>query len=331
MTVFESVFAAEIAEYMALRQKTGSPCTHRVYLSLLADFDRYLAGRGVTEKTIDEGLVGGWVAPLYERVTAQTVSSRVSHLRKFLEYLRFCGYPVYVPESLPKYTVKYMAYLFSDSEVGKIFRAADNLASEGGKPTSRHYRRTFPMMLRMLVGCGLRLGETLSMRVGDVDFDGGALTMRHTKNRKQRAVPMDGSLTAMLRRYCAAMGIAGDPGSWLFPTDKPGRHLSPSTADALFRRILVGTKIYVAPEPGTRGQCLHCFRHLFTVKSFARAERDGRPVNDSVPYLSVYLGHFDMDGTERYLRFSGDMFPEHTKLFEEYASGVFSGGLYEEK
>jgi integrase len=141
---------------------------------------------------------------------------------------------------------------------------------------------------------------------------------------------MDASLTTVLRRYCTAMGIADDPDAWLFPSVKPGHHLSSKTAGYLFKKILINTNVYVEPKPQTRGQCLHCFRHLFAVKSFAKAEREGRPVNDSIPYLSVYLGHFDMDGTERYLKFSGDMFPEHTEQFEEYASGVFSGGLYDE-
>jgi hypothetical protein len=37
-----------------------------------------------------------------------------------------------------------------------------------------------------------------------------------------------------------------------------------------------------------------------------------------------------MDGTEKYLKFSGDMFPEHTEMFEAYANGVFPGVVYEE-
>jgi len=330
MPEFKSVFAAELAEYIALKQKTISPETYNRYRYILTNFDGHLVDSELTEKAIDERLVSDWIAPFYETISAKTVSSNVSHLRKFLEYLRFCGYPVYVPEGLPKYADNYIAYLFSDLEVEKIFRTADKLEFNSSKPSARHYRYTFPMMLRMLYGCGLRLGETLSMKVGDVNFDSGVLLMKNTKNNKQRIVPMDGSLTDMLRRYCTAMGIIGNPGAWLFPTDNTEQHLSQSTADSLFRKILVDTKIYAAPKPHTRGQCLHCFRHLFTVKSFAQAERDGRPVNDSVPYLSVYLGHFDMDGTERYLKFSGDMFPEYTEQFEVYASGVFSGGLYED-
>ena len=36
-----------------------------------------------------------------------------------------------------------------------------------------------------------------------------------------------------------------------------------------------------------------------------------------MPFLSVYLGHHDMDETEKYLKFSGDMFPEYIELFED--------------
>ena len=49
--------------------------------------------------------------------------------------------------------------------------------------------------------------------------------------------------------------------------------------------------------------------HYFAIHSFAQAEQNGRPAEDSVPFLSVYLGHHDMDETEKYLKFSGDMFP----------------------
>ncbi|MFR7973410.1 MAG: hypothetical protein ACLU8C_13875 [Lacrimispora saccharolytica] len=77
-------------------------------------------------------------------------------------------------------------------------------------------------------------------------------------------------------------------------------------------------------------QCLHCFRHYFAIHSFAQAEQNGLPAEDSVPFLSVYLGHHDMDETEKYLKFSGDMFPEYIELFEDFASGVFAEVAYEE-
>lgn len=38
-----------------------------------------------------------------------------------------------------------------------------------------------------------------------------------------------------------------------------------------------------------------------------------------------------MDETEKYLKFSGDMFPEYVGLFEDYSAGVFTEVAYEEK
>ncbi len=63
------------------------------------------------------------------------------------------------------------------------------------------------MLLRMLLGCGLRLGEPLAARVKDVNFHNGTILICHAKNDKQRVVPMDRTLTEMLESYCIAMGI----------------------------------------------------------------------------------------------------------------------------
>ena len=102
------------------------------------------------------------------------------------------------------------------------------------------------------------------------------------------------------------------------------------TFDLRFRNLLQETGLYVPGKAHSRGQCLHCFRHYFAIHSFAQAEQNGRSAEDSVPFLSVYLGHHDMDETEKYLKFSGDMFPEYIELFEDFASGVFAEVAYEE-
>lgn len=190
----------------------------------------------------------------------------------------------------------------------------------------------FCMLLRMLLGCGFRLGEPLAARVKDINFRNGTILIRHAKNNKQRVVPMDRTLTEMLERYCIAMGLKTEPESCLFPAAR-GQEFSVSkgTFDFRFRNLLRETGLYVQEKSHSRGQCLHCFRHYFAIHSFAQAEKNGRPTDDSVPSLSVYLGHHDMDETEKYLKFSGDMFPEYTELFEDYAAGVFTEVAYEEK
>lgn len=130
-------------------------------------------------------------------------------------------------------------------------------------------------------------------------------------------------------QYCAAMELTQDCNAFLFPGQLPGEHLKRDTVSHCFLTILKATGIYQEPQSHTRGQCLHNLRHLFAIKSFAQAEQAGRSAENSIPYLSVFLGHYDMDGTEKYLKFSSDIFPEYTALFEDYAASVFPEVAYE--
>lgn len=68
--------------------------------------------------------------------------------------------------------------------------------------------------------------------------------------------------------------------------------------------------------------------HAF--KSFAEAEKSGHTIDASVPYLSIYLGHDSLKETERYLKFSNELYPDAMELFEEYALQVFLEVAYEE-
>ena len=314
MIGFTSIFASELGEYLAIRGKVLAPQSLKIDRQILTDFDEYVSTSGAVERHITEEMVGGWILRLRGKNHSRTVSNKVSNLRGFLEYLRYSGVDVFLPRC-PQWNEDYVPYIFSDTEMKKIFRAADK--------NSTNFK--FPMIVRLLFGCGLRLGETLSLIVSDVDFRRGTLLIRIAKNKKQRLVPMHETLTKMLMQYCAAMNIVEKPDAFLFPGAKPDSHYTLGAASVNFKQTLKTAGIYVAPEKwGQRGQCLHCLRHLFAVKSFAQAEENGLSTNDSVPFLSVYLGHYDMDGTEKYLKFSSDIFPEHTKMFAAYSSGVFS-------
>ena len=319
-----SLFHADITEYLAIREKVLAPSSFAMDRRTALSFDRHIAQRGIQERRVTEEDVLSWIQPLYDRLARKTVANQVGFLRMLLKHLQYKGVPVYMPP-YPTVPESYIPYLFSAEELETIFHAADNV------PFGSDFRQLeLPMLLRMLYSCGFRLGELLAARIDDVDFGRGTILLRDTKNRRQRVVPLGDALTAMLRSYCLAMDLLGSPGNYLFPAMDRNRHLSQGTADSWFRALLKRTGVYVQPEKHTRGQCLHCFRHLFTVRSFAQAEQDGRPVNDSIPFLSVYLGHFDMDATEKYLKFSSDMFPEYTTLFEAFADGVFPEVQYEE-
>ena len=318
MGEFKSIFAKELREYLSIRQMTLEAGSFRYDCNVLGDFDEYFAEHGTAERVVTEELINGWIAYLRGKNHSRTVSNKVSCLRCFLKYLRYSGVLVFMPQC-PKWHEDYVPYIFSENEMENIFRRADKVDYGG------IINFEVAMLIRVLYGCGLRHGEALRLIRGDVDFKRGTLFLRQPKNKKQRIVPMHPSLSETLMRYCAAMDISDKPDAFLFPGLKPDKPISITSANMKFRAILKAENIYLPPEkPGQRGQCIHCLRHVFAVNSFAQAERNGRSAIDSVPYLSVYLGHFDMDGTEKYLKFSSDIFPKHTEMFETYSAGVFS-------
>lgn len=101
------------------------------------------------------------------------------------------------------------------------------------------------MLLRMLLGCGFRLGEPLAAKVKDINFQSGTILIRHAKNNKQRVIPMDVTLTQMLERYCIAMGIKTEPESYLFPSSKnKGAAVSKGTFDLRFRNLLQDSQFF---------------------------------------------------------------------------------------
>jgi integrase len=94
------------------------------------------------------------------------------------------------------------------------------------RPESRCGPQTQPvyaMLVRLLWCCGLRIGEALSLRVGDVDLAEALITVHKAKHNRTRLVPMSQSLAAHARRYAAAVGLVPEePEAWYFPSPRGG-------------------------------------------------------------------------------------------------------------
>jgi integrase len=326
MATFKSVFKDDISSYLAVREAVLSDSAFKHDICCLASFDMFLANTGLQERGISESTFIEWQKALTGKTG--TKAGRIIAIRTFIRHPHTLGVPAYVPV-IPKTVDDYMPYIFSDEELDRIFNAADSVILTRRQPNP-YIKMEFPMILRLLYGCGLRIGETLALQMKDIDLKGGILTLLHTKNDRSRLVPMSPSLTGILQRYCLAMGIIGIPDAFLFPgKDQTG----PISIRAVRNRFDVTLKNLGIKQPNRkwheRGPCPHCFRHMFVFKSFAQAQKNGRSIDGSVPFLSIYLGHDSLKETEKYLKFSSELFPNALELFEDYAGTVFPEAGYE--
>ncbi|SMP65743.1 tyrosine-type recombinase/integrase [Anoxynatronum buryatiense] len=320
MIQFRSVLQDEITDFLALRKETKSKSTYDHDCHTFRFLDNYLCSINCDDKNLTEEQMTGWSSTLGGK--SSSIANVVRVIKTFLVYLKGYGVNAYIPP-VPKVSDDYIPYIFSDGELKLIFSIADTLQKT--KPRKNNLIHVeFPMILRLMCGCGLRIGETLSLRVKDVDFDIGVLTLRHTKGDKQRLSPMHPSLTKIMRQYCMAMGMIGCPEAYLFPTSDPTEPVTAHNTQHKFDFILEQGNIFLlGRKKHQRGPCLHCLRHVFVFQSFAKAEQEGRRIDDIVPYLSIYLGHDSLKETEKYMKFSSEMFPDAMELFDGYTAQVF--------
>jgi integron integrase len=63
----------------------------------------------------------------------------------------------------------------------------------------------YDLVVKLLYGCGLRLFECLNLRVQDVNFDAGVLTVHDSKGQKDRTVPLPETVLPELRAHLASL------------------------------------------------------------------------------------------------------------------------------
>ncbi len=316
--MFRSSLAPEIETYLGLRSRFYSDKSVDHISGALCQLDQYLFDCGFQGKVLTEKVLNDWVSTMSGH--SKTKKNRIIFIRGFVRYLNALGNDSFFPESI-RAKSDYIPYIYSDEEIRRIFNYADNL--NGSANHRKNYQLIVPMVLRILYGCGTRLGETMSLRRKDVDFKNGTIFLEHAKFSKERLIPAHETLLVILERYCLAMGVMDKPDAYLFPGIKEGTHLSTRQMDYWFGRILQLADIdQRIKEPGERGACLHCLRHLFVMKAIQQLEEKGRPIYLDDLLLPTYLGHEHLLDTDKYMKFSGAQVPDSLDAFESFSAGL---------
>jgi integrase/recombinase XerD len=242
-------------------------------------------------------------------------SSRISILRGLSLFMARMGYEaVAVPRRLaPLADYAYTPHIFSEQQLGAVLRTVDRLCEKG---ISSHSDLIFPLVFRILIGCGTRITETLRIEKKDVDAENGTLLLLNTKNGKERLIPMAGSLAQRCRLYARDSRLVRGFGSsrWFFPSAQ-GAAYDAGTLYAFFRKAL---RLAGISHGGRgRGPRLHDLRHTFAVRVLNRWVREGRDLTTALPHLAIYMGHEGLKASQHYLRLTATMFPHLVSSVEK--------------
>ncbi len=188
-----------IAKRQAVGEKFYSPA------AVLRAFSRSYGDEELTSLTPDQ--VSSFLAG--PRTGPATWRHKYGTLRVFFEHWRLREelHTVPLPPPAPKYTTSFVPYIYSISELRLLLAAVPRCQQSSMCLMSAVMFRT---LLLLLYGTGMRIGEALRLRVGDVDLGtdlgSGVITVRGTKFYKSRLIPLGPDVHAHLRMYLALPG-----------------------------------------------------------------------------------------------------------------------------
>lgn len=230
--------------------------------------------------------------------TYSTQDKRITYLRQFALFLCHKGIEAYVypDRSIHNKGSTFVPYIFSQEEISAIFEKADNLPPLVKYPK---YHLIYPVLLRMLYGCGLRLSEALCLRLQDVDLINGILFIDKSKRCKSRFVPMSASLIEVCKDYVKKMFSRTSGEEHFFPAPNGGRYSRGGVRHTILR---IYAHAGIKKLSNGLYPRVHDLRHTQAVYALEKMQAEGMDLYCSIPILSAYLGHQGIRGTEKYLQ-----------------------------
>lgn len=296
---FESYLALDLESFLIFKRALGHPYERAEHT--LRRFDRFVAkNSGARHDRNLERMVSAWLETFRE-CKPITVACELSPVRQFCRFLRRRNPVSFVPgrDWSPQKGPRYLPYIFSLDEIRLLIRMTSDLSG----PQFRAL--TFRNILLVLYCTGLRFGEALRLTINDCDMQAGTFYIAHSK-RKSRWVPFNKGLACELQKYlCARKQI--QPWSVQSPlfVQPNGKQYSTAVASDVVRRLL--RRAGLKPPIGRLGPRPFDFRHAFAVHRLTLWYRQGVDLHERLPWLSAYMGHDNILGTEHYLHVTPEL------------------------
>ena len=189
MTVMELVTA-----YIGYRRSLGYrlSTTEWVLKSMAAH-----TGTDADLDALSQGSCSAFLSPADASTVTPIWFVKYSAMKGLFLWAMSRGYMKEVPLSAetPRRLERARPYIYSDAELKKLFDCALTCRT-GRKNIHPHTLRYILMLTYML---GLRISETVELRVDDIDLGNYTVLIRESKHHKSRIVTFNGQVSSVLR------------------------------------------------------------------------------------------------------------------------------------
>lgn len=222
----------------------------------------------------------------------KTRSTAISQIRSFTGYLQSIGRNSFIPPVVeyrqPIHTHD-KAFIFNDYELKIFFETLDSIPPRND---IYHRERISPVLFRMMLCCGMRPQEPLSLFYEDVNLATGEIIIRQAKGRKDRRIIMSEDLRILCNKFDRYMP---SPREFFFQRDDK-KQIKTRWMDNQFNICLKRCPITFEKKPRP-----YDLRHSFATRTIMRWTDEKKDIMTYLPYLSAYMGHSDIADTLYYV------------------------------
>jgi integrase len=311
-------FLPLVDEYLALRRDLGFKLDDM--RRWLEDFGRFADRTGHRGPiTIDLAVRWALSSPSKDPSCA---ARRISAIRQFARHRVAFDPATEIPPAglLGRIPRRKPPHIYSDAEISALLRECSLLWPRGGlRP------RTYVTFFSLLAATGLRLSEARRLTRRDVDLSRGILTIRQSKFRKSRLVPLHPTSTHALSRYAARRDAFRDAprSEFFFRTDQTPE-LKHAAVEKTFSRLR--DRLGWTSHSRARRPRIHDLRHTFAVRRLLRWYEESADVDRMVLALATYLGHAKISDTYWYLSAVPELMAITSQRFEHFARRLQESG-----
>lgn len=307
-------FASVIKQYMSafVEERESQGFVTAPIVANMRSFDKFLVETMCADPSISKEVYDRWIDSI-SHLSGHTIYLRACSVISLLEYMCEVGCTCYIPRHPKTIKSEYIPYIFSESEMARIFDAADNWRDSVHRCDS--HAMPMPALLRLLYSTGMRIGEAVAINNRDINYDKHVIHIYKTKNRRERLAPINESLEKVLRQYAEYRNMmpipdVDRPEKPFFITSK-GFRCHPHSIRLRFKKILGVAGIPTAHD-GHEVR-VHDIRHTVCVHAMTSLARNGKDLYCALPSISTFMGHLSVLSTEYYLRLTSVMYPEMFK------------------
>lgn len=303
-----------ISQYVAYRRSLGEK--FKTNASVLNHFGKYVGEfaemESLTKEKVTEYLYSG-----QETVTA-TWFCRYGAMKGFLSWCLSRGHTDkwLLTDTMPKRPEHIVPYIYSNEELKRIFDSALTYQ----KNRSVVYPECVRAILMTTYFLGLRIHETISLKMRDINLNENYVHIRESKFYKSRIVTFNQLVKAMLIKFLEWRRLQSMPempetSLWL---TRKGIPMVRDTFNGIFERVR--EKAGVKRVDGALYQPrIHDLRHTFAVNRLRQWYDKGMDVQQMLPALSTYMGHKHLSHTSVYLTMTDNILQLASNRFERYA------------